>query len=135
MQSLKVVLMIFFIQIAFLSCKKGSMTIEDDTEFITVAGFTYGKYDGEWYNVSDGKKGDQVILARLITKPKSGIDMNNFNYQDAGVPTLSVVDVIVGEFYVLDTSELSDPFEIARKLWNTGEFEHLYFDTYGLRTQ
>lgn len=135
MQSLKSMLVIFLIPIAFLSCKNQSMPIEDETEFITVAGFTYGKYNGEWYHVSDEKKGDKASLARLITKPKSDIDMNNFNYQAAGVPILSIVAVIVSEYYVLDTSGLSDPFDVARKLWDTGEFEYLQFDAYGIRTQ
>ncbi len=107
------------------------MSIESETEFITVAGFTYGKYNGEWYHVSDGKKTDRASLARLITKPKSGIDMNSFNYQAAGVPTLSIVSELLAGYYILDTSGLADPFDVANKLWNTGGFDYLQFDAYG----
>ena len=128
MQNIKSIIFILLILItAFLSCKKESMQSESETEFITVAGFTYGKYNGEWYHVSDGEKGDRAELDRLIVKPQAGIDMYNFNYESVGVQTLSIVRELSGGYYILDTSELDDPFDAAIKLWNTGNFEYIQF--------
>ena len=135
MKNMVVIIMIIFFQFVCQSCKNGSISVEDDNEFITIAGYTYGEYDGIWYFVSDGKKGDRIILSRLVTKPKLGIDMNNYNYQAAGVPELSVIAVILDDYYVLDTSKISDPFEIAKKLWITENFENICFDAYGERSQ
>ena len=134
MQNIKSIIFILLILIAaFLSCKKESMQSESETEFITVAGFTYGKYNGEWYYVSDGEKTDRVILDRLVVQPKPGIDMYNYNFQASGVPTLPIVSEILATFYVLDMSGLDDPFDAAIKLWNTGNFESMQFDAYGTR--
>ena len=131
MQIINSIFIILLLANAFIACENESMNIEEETEFIVVAGFTYGKYNGVWYHVSDGEKTDQAGLDRLIVKPKTGIDMYNFNYQAAGVPTLPIVSKLLAGYFILNTSGLDDPFDVAIKLWNTGDFEYIQFDAIG----
>ena len=133
MQIINSIFIILFVATVFIACENESMNIVDEPEFIVVAGYTYGKYNGEWYTAFQGEKGDRIILDRLVVQPKPGIDMYNYNYQAAGVPTLPIVTEILDRFYVLDMSGLEDPFDVAIKLWDTGEFESIQFDAYGTR--
>ena len=57
--------------------------------------------------------------------------MAHFNFYEAGVQQLPISGPFVQEFYCLDLSKTLDPFTIARKLWDTGKFQDLVFDTYG----
>ena len=131
--------MIFFIPMVILSCKQGlisteyDIATEDALEYVTIGRITYGNYAGVWYTVANGRKGDEIILSRLIVRPKPGIDMNNFDFPAVGVPPLSIINVFLDDFFILDTSELSDPIDIAKKLWDTGLFESVEFDAYGTR--
>ena len=95
MKNINSILIILLVANAFIACENESMNIEEETEFIVVAGFTYGKYNGVWYHVFDGEKGDQVGFDRLVVKPKTGIDMYIYDFQVAGVPILSVVSKLL----------------------------------------
>ena len=111
------------------SCKK-EVPSEPQVEAITIAGVTYAQYDSVWFTVVDGKQGDRIDLAELIVKPKPSVNMSSFDYRSGGVPKLIVLRIVTGEYYVLDTSQLPDPFDVARKLWNTNKFDSLQFNVY-----
>jgi hypothetical protein len=119
------------------SCKKNnpqepipqeSNTQEPTSGMISIAGINYAQYDSVWFTVVDGRKGDLVNFAKLIVKPNSGVNMQMFDYQSIGVPNLDIIAFIANEYYVLNTSQLNDPFEVAQKMWNAGKFIYLAFD-------
>ena len=118
---------ILLIGLTTIGCQKETPP-EPTPELITIAGYTYASFNGVWYTVIDGKQGDRVDLSRLIVKPKPGVDMLAFDYQSAGVPELEILATLASEYYLLDMSKLSDPFEVARKLWDTDKFLSLQFD-------
>jgi len=119
--------MILLIGLTTIGCQKETPP-EPSPELITIAGYTYASFNGVWYTVTDGKQGDRVDLSRLIVKPKPDVDMLAFDYQSAGVPELEILAIVASEYYVLDTSQLSNPFDVARKLWDTDKFVFLQFD-------
>ena len=119
--------MILLIGLTTIACQKETPP-EPSPERITIAGYTYANFNGVWYTVIDGKQGDRVDLGRLVVRPKPGVDMLTFDYQSLGIPELEILATIASEYYVLDTSQLGDPFEVAGKLWDTDKFVSLQFD-------
>ncbi len=122
------VLVILFALAFAIGCNKQPLSPDIEIEFKTICGFTYGKYQAQWHHVSDSKKGDPAILTRLIVRPDSGIDMNQFDYDALGLPTLEILGQTSGGYFILDVAIVEDPFLAARTLCSTDKFDYLQFD-------
>lgn len=128
-----VLIALSLLALAFCACKKETVATETQPETITIAGYTYEKVDGDWYHVQNGQRGDRAIIQRLIVVPKLNVNLSSFDYSSLGLPNLPFEGPIISCFYVLDMSQLENPIDAAKRLWNTGSFEYLQFDAMGER--
>lgn len=119
--------------LAISACKKETVATEPQPETITIAGYTYQNINGEWYYVQNGQRGDRAIMQRLIVVPNPNVNLSTFDFNSLNLPDLPFEGPIIGRFYVLDMSQLENPIDAAKRLWDTGSFESLQFDAMGKR--
>jgi len=97
----------------------------------TVGRYEYAQFDGVWYTVVQGKQGDLVDTKHLLVRLKDKTDISTFDFSKAGLPRFRDVRGRFAEgFYELEIPKGADPFEVARRLQNTGRFEEVLFNVF-----
>lgn len=96
-----------------------------------VGRYEYAQYDGEWYTVAYGKKGDLVDTKHVIVRLKNKEDINAFNFSAVGLPNLkNVRGRFADGFYELEVLNGHYPFQLARLLKQTGRFDEVMFNVF-----
>ena len=97
----------------------------------TIGRYEYAQFDGVWYTVVQGKRGDLVDLKHLLVRLKDKADIKTFDFNKIGLPKLKDVRGRFADgFYELEIPEGVDPFEVAYRLQNTGKFEEVLFNVF-----
>ncbi len=92
----------------------------------------YRLENSKWYNYSTSIKGDQIIPERLIVKlvNKKKPTLKDFN-------KLNLSEIIIdpnrifGDYYVVEIKKGIDPFDVAKKLHESKDFDYVEFDALG----
>jgi len=92
----------------------------------------YWCIDGKWYNVVDGRKGDQIIPERQILRLKDRGDLTKFDFSQLGLTNITVEsDRLFGGFYGVEVEPPQDPFEAATVFYGSPLFDYIDFDALG----
>ncbi len=100
-----------------------------DIEYI--GKYKYAKWGDEWYVSINGEKGSKVDIKHLVVSLKNGTDIKEFNFSRVNLKKLKDVrGKFAGGFFELEIPNGLNPFEVGKKLLSSGEFDHVYMNTY-----
>jgi hypothetical protein len=95
-------------------------------------GRVYKLIEGEWFNFSSGKKGDQIVPERLIVRLSSRNSLKSYNFSELGLQNITVIsNKLLGDYYGLAILGSQDPFNVATILSNCSDFDYIEFDAWG----
>ena len=93
--------------------------------------YQYAQYDGTWYTIVNGQKGDLVDTKNLIVRLKGKTDIKRFDFSSVDLPRMkNVRGEFADGFYELEIPNGFDGFDVARRLEETGMFDEIFFNVF-----
>jgi subtilisin family serine protease len=97
----------------------------------SIGAYSYAQYNGVWYTVIDGRKGDRVDTAHLIVRLKDRSSIDPFDFSTADLPKLkNTRGEFAGGFYELEIPSNLNGFDVGRKLVQTNAFDQVFFNLF-----
>jgi hypothetical protein len=107
------------------------LTANAQTEFRHVGGYDYGLWEDGWHRTQNNVKGDLLDPGLLVVRLKDRGLVEGYNFEHLGLPMLEIYKGRrVEGFYTLRVPEDQDPFELARVLDESEDFEYVFFTGY-----
>ena len=103
-----------------------ALLAQDSTN--VVGNRTYGKFGDYWFVVKEGRQGNLVDLRRIVVQPQKNGYIDNFDFSQYGLPVLEQNrSRFAGNFYELIIPENLDPFDVHKKIYESGFFDVVHF--------
>ncbi len=56
----------------------------------SIAGYQYAQYDGSWFHVVNGRRGDFVDTSRIVVRLRDKGHLENYDFSTDGLPNLEI---------------------------------------------
>ncbi len=121
-----------------ISCNKEDKVVNDNIipeninkpdSTIDLAGYRYGLYENVWYTITNDYKGDLVDTDHIILRLVNDGNVSDYNFENIGLPKLSVKSV-TDAYYEVEIPDELNPFVTGKQIWDSNDFKELVFNVF-----